>query len=318
MNRPSLKLEFTNIIIPHYEYKLQNGSKSVLPEWLDCLVHLFKEKQQDDLYVTKNAYEIGFASGYLKDESGVFIPGKDIQLTHSKMMEYLHEYCKELRPPKLREDMIARILLDQRNSVFNEDFGRTKSRMEGYMTDYTTKYNGKNSLSGADGNQLIVRVLHHRYPNREGGDKPVVEKKIGPIVMAGDSGVVPRLTKRELEKNGVKLPKLEALGVIIPSKDDEIVDVRSPLGYPLLVFDDLPLGKHGEHFDPPGKDAGERVVLRSVFRYDGHECFKIDANCDPKGSSTLRSCRLVYQLRRSTLERNDPYVRSNRPAVGQK
>jgi hypothetical protein len=212
-------------------------------------------------------YNVGFAAGYLKPIQGFFL---DEYLTHSQVMEILNKN-RVWRAPTLREDMISREVYGKDHKIFDDDFGRSGRTWCGYMADVTKPYKGGREISGANGQPLVVRVLYYRYPRKEKPDE------IGPIVMTGRSGVVPRLTKAELEKHKINLSMLEKLGIEIPSDSDQIVDVRSPLGYPLLVFDDLPVDKHGEHFYPPHPNTGEVAVVRRTYKHNGYACFRIDA-----------------------------------------
>lgn len=212
-------------------------------------------------------YTIGFAPSYLKPANGFFL---DEYLTYDQVMEILNK--KHIgRAPTLREDMIMREVYRKDNEIFDDDFGRGEGTWCGYMADLTKPYKGGREINGADGRPLVVRDLYCIYPRKEESER------IGPIVMAGRPGVVPRLTKAELEKRKINLSMLEKLGIEIPSNPDQIVDVRSPFGYPLLVFDDLPLDKHGEHFYPPHPDTKKAAVVRRTCKHNGHACYRIDA-----------------------------------------
>jgi len=256
------KSEFVVLSIPDANFKLYDGS-GLLKRFLRsaglCEPH--------DGYRFLGAYEIRIATSYLKPSNGSLLNG---QLTQAQVMEALDK-GRLGRAPTLREDMVAREVYEQDHKIFNDDFGRENSTWCGYMADKTKRHKGRNTISGADGQPLIVRDLYYSYPHK---DKP---DEIGPIVMTGRPGMVPRLTTGELEKRKIKLKRLEQLGVQIPSDPNEIVDVRSPLGYPLLVFDELLIDKHGEHFHPPQKDAEETAVIRRTCKHNEQMCFRIDA-----------------------------------------
>ena len=291
------------LIMPAFEYQVQNRSESL---W-STFYRFLKGYGRCECYLYDEAYLVDFADTYLKDSSGIFSIFSDHKLTHRDLGTFLCEHYPGSRAPKLREDMIARKSYGPLHKIFDEDFGRRTTPTGGYMADFTKRCSkGKNQIGGANGVPLTVRILCYRLPE---GDC-----EVGPVPMAGAPGVVPDLTKRELEKKGVNLSRLEKLGISIPSKDDAKVDVRNPYGYPLVVFDKLPLVEHSEHFYPPDKDDGERVVVRSILRQDGHECFRTDATQSPDSWNQLRYIRLVSEYR----SQNYPHVGGKRPAVCKK
>jgi hypothetical protein len=273
---------------------IMNRSIAIPKEWVTVQIPSVDAKLYDGARIQIPAYAMDVALRYPVDDKGELIAN----LKQREVAQFLREYNKangtNFKLIPLYADEAIRDKLGKEHVMFDENFERNRMPWRwGYFADFTRQTN-LGTVEGIDGQQLITRELCYRM--LLGGDE-----KLGIITIA-PSGMVPRLTREQLEKRiGAKgLKRLEQLrGREIHEKGEQIVDVRNALGYPQFTLgddaiDDNGFVSHSHHVYAPDQSEGETVGARCAFGHrDGRGCFDIRLDVGPGGSGSCRSFPLV-------------------------
>jgi len=234
------------------------------------------------------AHEIEVALRYPSYEDGTPV----VDITQQGVADLMRGYPEFKGGLTLYEDQLLRDTFGNIHTIFDENYQRNGMPWRwGYVFDFS-----RPSGEGADGvevdgqsQRLVTREIGYRLP---GGDAILGVTTIAP------SGMVPLLTKEELEACRVDLSKLEKLGVSIA--DEGIIRPTNALGYPQLTFPhkyqrDGKLVSHSHHLYTPTQNDSERVGVRGAGWHDhgGSRCFGVDLGVEPEDSDSDWSFSLV-------------------------
>ena len=195
-------------------------------------------------------------------------------LTQRGMAELLRGYPELRGGLTLYETLLLCGKLGKEDPAFDETFNRGVPHYNERVLDFSRPCD-YGMVDGVEVNgqrqMLVTRLIGYRLSD---GDEILGVTTIAP------SGMVPTLTKAELEKHRVNLTELGKLGVELPESGGEIVNLTDALGYPKLTLPhgyeiDGNLVPHSHHVWTPEQTDDERVGVLDAFYHllDGDLCF---------------------------------------------